>query len=624
MRRAPTPTTRRTTIARNRGAVQLIVGAVVLFGSVAVLWPLTISRAVSVDPYQAEPLLGYGQFRRALLDVDLGAMNELAQSGDGYLAYRAALTVARDPAQPAGLRLQAFDRAMALHLDDPLERSANRALRLEQAQLAEAAAEAGVTGAAQQAIAAYRAALPMAEAISALRRLEPDPYRLANYYFQGGQNRLAMEALGSLAAPSIEGPALRALGRHEEALDAFRRWLAEAPGDAAALDGEAWSLFSLERWAEAEAAFRALGGSTAAYGIGLIRARLGDIDGGVAQMVATGQASRMWLATGWLETRDRWAEAAELYLRIAAGRDATYADDAAYRAWVVAGRLGDDDLAQRARSLIPSGSYFDLLLGGEPRLPPAPATETELVPSAAAQAALDLASALMAVQDDEAAKGELLFALRTASEAQARDDVLLLADALQVQHDEFRQSQRAGQALVAAGEEDLRAWRLAYPRAYPASTLRHTADLGVEPELVWAIMRQESAFSPVAVSTSNAQGLMQVVPTTWDWLAELQRESPGDPFDPDTNIRYGSFYLRWLTDYFGGDVGLVIPSYNRGQGYIRRLYEGDAVAFDKDELLRQIDALETREYLQRVGVNLEIYRRLYPAEVQQAGLPDSP
>ncbi|MEI2422272.1 transglycosylase SLT domain-containing protein, partial [Arthrospira platensis SPKY2] len=87
-------------------------------------------------------------------------------------------------------------------------------------------------------------------------------------------------------------------------------------------------------------------------------------------------------------------------------------------------------------------------------------------------------------------------------------------------------------------------WRLAYPRAYADAVVAHAASFGVEPALVWAVMRQESAFSPVAVSTSNAQGLMQVIPSTWTWLAELQREPPGDPFDPDTNVRYGTYYLR--------------------------------------------------------------------------------
>jgi soluble lytic murein transglycosylase len=105
---------------------------------------------------------------------------------------------------------------------------------------------------------------------------------------------------------------------------------------------------------------------------------------------------------------------------------------------------------------------------------------------------------------------------------------------------------------------------------------------------------------------------MQVIPSTWDWLAELQRETPGNPYDVATNVRYGSFYLRWLMNYLDGDLELVIASYNRGQGYIRRLFESDAVALDKDELYREIDALETREYLQRVMVNYEVYRELYP------------
>ena len=52
-------------------------------------------------------------------------------------------------------------------------------------------------------------------------------------------------------------------------------------------------------------------------------------------------------------------------------------------------------------------------------------------------------------------------------------------------------------------------------------------------------------------------------------------------------------------------------SYNRGQGYIKRLFESEYVAGSKDELYREIDTLEAREYLQRVMVNYEIYKQLY-------------
>ncbi len=592
--------------------------------------PMPLVHVAIADPYGHPPLEDYGALQRARRDDDLDALRALAETADGYLAFRVAELLARDPRLSPDARLAAFERVLALRVDDPLERAARRSLHAELGAVAEASAllatdPAAAATARERAITAYREALPNQAAIDGLERLIDDPYRRANAFLQAGLATRALEALDGRVAPSIEAPALRATGRHEEALEAFGRWLDEVPGAQAALEGEAWSLFALERWAEADAAFAALGGATGTYGRGLIAGREGRVDDAVALMLATGRASRMWTATGWLEGRERWSEAIDAYLAIARTGDATYADDAAYRALVLAERLADAERAQLARDLVPAGSYFALRLGATLDVPvvareasgeasgEADGTATHDPADAAptVAAALDLAKALRTVGDDVAARGELMFALR---EATGREEVLLLAEALQHRHGEFRQSQRAAQALLNAGDRDPRVWRLAYPRAYPDAVDAHGLAFGVEPALVWAIMRQESAFSPVAVSTSNAQGLMQVIPSTWGWLAELQSEDPDDPFDPDANVRYGTYYLRWLLDYFDGDAELVIPSYNRGQGYIRRLYEGEVVAGDKDELLRHIDALETREYLQRVTLNLEVYRALYGIE----------
>ena len=582
--------------------------------------PTPLVHVAIADPYGHPPLEAYGALQQARRDDDLDALRAVAETADGYLAFRVAELIARDPRLPPDARLAAFEQVLALRVDDPLERAARRSLHVEIGAVAEASAllardPTSAAAARDRAIAAYREALPNQAAIDGLERLVEDPYRRANAFLQAGLATRALEALDGRVAPSIEAPALRAAGRHEEALEAFERWLEEVPGTRAALEGEAWSLFALERWSEADAAFAALGGATGTYGRGLVAGREGRVDDAVALMLATGQASRLWIATGWLEGRERWSDAIDAYLAIARTGDATYADDAAYRALVVADRLGDDERATIARDLVPPGSYFALRLGATLDVPVV-AREASGDPADAAPtvvAALDLARALRTVGDDEAARGELVFALRDATE---REEVLLLAEALQDRHAEFRQSQRAAQALLNAGDRDPRVWRLAYPRAYPDAVDAHGLAFGVEPALVWAIMRQESAFSPVAVSTSNAQGLMQVIPSTWGWLAELQSEDPDDPFDPDANVRYGTYYLRWLLDYFDGDAELVIPSYNRGQGYIRRLYEGEVVAGDKDELLRHIDALETREYLQRVTLNLEVYRALYGIEAE--------
>ncbi len=573
--------------------------------------PEPLVRVALVDPYALPPLEAYGAVQRALQSGDAAALAGVADGLDGFLAFRVALTLARHPDLSATARLGWFERVLALRIVDPLARAETLALH---AEIGDVATEAGDVA---RALAAYREALPRADAIAGIERLESDPYRRANAFLQARMSTRALEALGGLAAPSIEAPALRAVGRHDEALSAFRRWLAEVPGDRSALEGEAWSLFALERWAEADAAFAALGGPLGAYGRGLIAGRQDRLDEAVALLLSTGQASRMWIATGWLETRGRSSDAIAAYLRIAATGDATYADDAAYRAYVLARRAGDEANAARAAAAIPAGSFFALRLGRPLDVPTGPGAPID--PAAASDRtrhALDLARALMTVDDAEAAIGELTFALRAADE---RDDVVLLAEALQ-RAGEFRQSQRTAQAWVSAGDRDPRIWRLAYPLAYPNATLAHAATFDVEPELVLAVMRQESAFSPVAVSTSNAQGLMQVIPSTWNWIAELKRETPGDPFDPDTNVRYGTYYLRWLLNYFDGDVELAVASYNRGQGYIRRLFEGELVARDKDELFRHIDALETREYLQRVTLHVETYRALYGADLL-AGTP---
>ena len=130
--------------------------------------------------------------------------------------------------------------------------------------------------------------------------------------------------------------------------------------------------------------------------------------------------------------------------------------------------------------------------------------------------------------------------------------------------------------------------------------------------LVGAVIKAESAGNPNAISPKGAQGLMQVMPTTWDWIGELRSEEPTDPFVVRENIAYGATYLAWLLRYFDGDEELVIAGYNGGQGYVRRLFESEWVAQDKDEFYREIDQPETREYLQRVYENLEVYRLLYP------------
>lgn len=112
-----------------------------------------------------------------------------------------------------------------------------------------------------------------------------------------------------------------------------------------------------------------------------------------------------------------------------------------------------------------------------------------------------------------------------------------------------------------------------YPANNPAQQkvfglIRRLApEYGINPRLVMAVIKAESNFEPTALSTKNAQGLMQLIPET------SVRFNVKKPFDPEQNIRGGLSYLRWLLAYFEGDVVLVAAAYNAGEGAVNR-YRG--------------------------------------------------
>jgi soluble lytic murein transglycosylase len=158
---------------------------------------------------------------------------------------------------------------------------------------------------------------------------------------------------------------------------------------------------------------------------------------------------------------------------------------------------------------------------------------------------------------------------------------------------------------------------IAVDAAYPLLQLPASVQARSRPEpaLVLAIIRQESEFEPSAVSSANAHGLMQLLPTTARSTAShngMSYDRAALTGDPNYNITLGAAYLGEMIDEFGGSYVLAIASYNAGSGRAREWAAdwGDPRSRSTDvvDWVELIPFNETRNYVQRVLENLQVYR----------------
>lgn len=133
--------------------------------------------------------------------------------------------------------------------------------------------------------------------------------------------------------------------------------------------------------------------------------------------------------------------------------------------------------------------------------------------------------------------------------------------------------------------------------------------------LAHAITRQESQFDAKVSSTSNAQGLMQLLPSTARHVANKSNLSvdPSDLYDPETNVKLGCAYLEELSGNFNGSLPLMMGAYNAGPGRMRQWLGqfGDPRGQDVDTAIDWVERIpfnETRNYVQRVMEALQLYR----------------
>ncbi len=151
-----------------------------------------------------------------------------------------------------------------------------------------------------------------------------------------------------------------------------------------------------------------------------------------------------------------------------------------------------------------------------------------------------------------------------------------------------------------------------FPLPYKDELFVNARERGLDPYDVAALIRQESEFNPAARSPANAMGLMQIEPSTGRWLG--RREGVAVPatslFNPRVSIRLGTAYLQQQLSSWDGDWYRTLAAYNAGPNRVRQWLAGTNFR-EPIEFLESIPFTETREYIQAVMRNADLYRQIY-------------
>jgi len=164
-------------------------------------------------------------------------------------------------------------------------------------------------------------------------------------------------------------------------------------------------------------------------------------------------------------------------------------------------------------------------------------------------------------------------------------------------------------------------WRILFPEPWWETIKAESAKNNLDPYLVASLIRQESEFNPSVVSYANAWGLMQLLPVVGKAMAKEEGMSHFQTFqllNPETNIRLGTRYLRQMMERFGGVQEYALAAYNAGDSRVTD-WEAAGPYQGMDEFVESIPFTQTREYVEAILRNEEIYRAIDEFARSQSG-----
>jgi soluble lytic murein transglycosylase len=158
--------------------------------------------------------------------------------------------------------------------------------------------------------------------------------------------------------------------------------------------------------------------------------------------------------------------------------------------------------------------------------------------------------------------------------------------------------------------------QLTLPLANADVIRQQAAEKHLDPALIAAVIYAETKFDP-RVSVAGAEGLMQIMPQTAEFLAHRSGATTftvADLGEPQVNIAYGSYYLRYLLDEYHGNTTFALAAYNGGESNVD-LWIASARAAGHSLTVADIPFPETRAYVQKVLNAQQQYRHKYTAQL---------
>lgn len=169
-----------------------------------------------------------------------------------------------------------------------------------------------------------------------------------------------------------------------------------------------------------------------------------------------------------------------------------------------------------------------------------------------------------------------------------------------------------GSIFVISSHEKIEQWE--YPRKYSDLVEYYAGKYDLDERMLYSIIRTESNFDPQAQSNVDARGLMQITEITFDWIkskiAPSEELTFDDLYDPETNIRFGTYYFSYCLQRYGNDLATAAAAYHSGWGTVDSLlsdsqYSQDGVTLDS------FPYTQMQRYVYKVTSAYERYCEIY-------------